>query len=100
MERLWDATQMPELHQRWDVRFGEISYLPKAGADDPQQFVYATTLVPGFRVAGTGESLGDRDRPDGTRWSALKFWADDRRSIIGQGRATGVTCRPTTASVS
>ena len=41
--------------------------------------------LPGFTVAGTGESLGDRDRPDGTRWSGLKFWADDRRSIIDAG---------------
>jgi hypothetical protein len=52
---------------------------------EPQRFTYATTLGPGFTVAGTGESLGDRDRPDGTRWSGLKFWADDWRSIIEAG---------------
>ena len=40
---------------------------------------------PASPIAGTGESLGDRDRPDGTRWSGLKFWADDRRSIIDAG---------------
>lgn len=84
MEELWDATQDPTEHQRWDVRFGEISYLPRDG-DEPQWFTYATTLVPGFTVAGAGESLGDRDRPDGTRWSGLKFWADDWRSIIEAG---------------
>jgi len=84
MEKLWDATQDPTEHQRWDVRFGEISYLPRA-ADEPQRFTYATTLVPWFTVAGTGESLGERDRPDGTRWSGLKFWADDWRSIIDAG---------------
>jgi len=84
MDRLWDATQDPSLHQRWDVRFGEIRYDPLVEGE-PQRFTYATTLGPGFTVAGTGESLGDRDRPDGTRWSGLKFWADDPRSIIRTG---------------
>ena len=36
-------------------------------------------------VAGTGESLGDRDRADGTSWSGLRFWATDRRSLIDAG---------------
>jgi len=84
MENLWEATQVPAAHQRWDVRFGEISYLLREG-EEPQRFTYSTTLVPGFTVAGTGESLGERGRPDGTRWSGLKFWADDWRSIIEAG---------------
>jgi hypothetical protein len=84
IEQLWDATQDPEQHQRWDVRFGSITYLPKVDGE-PQRFTYATTVAPGVTVAGTGESLGDRDRPDGTRWSGLKFWASDRRSIIDAG---------------
>lgn len=84
MDRVWDATQEPAHHQRWDVRFGSITYLP-AGDGEPQRFTYATTLVPGVTVAGTGETLGDRDRPDGTRWSGLRFWAADRRSIIDAG---------------
>jgi hypothetical protein len=84
MERLWDATQRPDQHQRWDVRFGAITYLPRADGE-PQRFTYATTVAPGVTIAGTGESLGDRDRPDGTRWSGLRFWAEDRRSIIDAG---------------
>jgi len=84
MERLWDATQRPDQHQRWDVRFGTISYLPRHDGE-PQRFTYGTTVAPGVTVAGTGESFGDRDRPDGTRWSGLKFWAADRRSIIETG---------------
>lgn len=84
MERLWDATQEPEQHQRWDARFGSIDYLP-ATDGEPQQFTYATAVMPGVTIAGTGESLGERDRPDGTRWSGLKFWAKDRRSIIDAG---------------
>lgn len=84
MEDLWAATQDPERHQRWDVRFGAISYDPPE-VGKPQRFTYATTVAPGVTVAGTGESLGERDRPDGSRWSGLRFWAADPRSIIEAG---------------
>jgi hypothetical protein len=84
MEDLWAATQDPERHQRWDVRFGAISYDPPVDGE-PQRFTYATTVAPGVTVAGTGESLGERDRPDGSRWSGLRFWAADPRSIIEAG---------------
>ena len=84
MDALWAATQQPERHQRWDVRFGTIEYLERADGE-PQRFTYATTVAPGVTIAGTGESLGDKDRPDGSRWSGLKFWAADRRSLIEAG---------------
>ena len=84
MDAVWEATQQPDQHRRWDVRFGDITYLPRRDGD-PQRFCYATTVAPGVTIAGTGESLGDRDRGDGTRWSGLKFWAADRRSIIDAG---------------
>lgn len=64
LDRVWDATQQPEQHQRWDVRFGHISYLRRVDGE-PQRFTYATTVAPGVTIAGTGESLGDRDRADG-----------------------------------
>jgi hypothetical protein len=84
MEAIWAATQEPDRHQRWDLRFGRIEYLPRVG-DEAQRFTYATSVAPGVLVAGTGESLGDRDRADGSRWSGLRFWADDKRSIIEAG---------------
>ncbi|HET9547757.1 MAG TPA: DoxX-like family protein [Desertimonas sp.] len=84
IEALWKATQEPTLHERWDVRFGQIEHLTRDDGE-AQRFRYATTVAPGVTIAGTGESLGDRDRPDGTRWSGLKFWASDRRSIIDAG---------------
>jgi hypothetical protein len=37
LDRLWDATQQPDQHQRWDVRFGSISYLPPINGE-PQRF--------------------------------------------------------------
>lgn len=84
MEALWAATQEPDRHQRWDLRFGHIAYEPLVEGE-PQRFTYATTVAPGVTVAGTGESLGERSRADGTRWSGLRFWAPDRRSIIEAG---------------
>lgn len=84
IDRVWDATQQPDRHRRWDVRFGRITYLPRTDGE-PQRFTYATTVAPGVTIAGTGASLGDRDRADGTRWSGLEFRATDRRSIIDSG---------------
>ena len=51
---LWTATQQPEHHQRWDVRFGRITYLDHVDGE-AQQFTYATTVAPGVTIAGTGE---------------------------------------------
>ena len=84
LDRLWDATQQPDQHQRWDLRFGRISSMPRVDGK-PQRFTYATTVAPGMTIAGTGESLGGRDSAEGTRWSGLRFWAADRRSIIDSG---------------
>ena len=46
MDAVWDATQDPARHQRWDVRFGAIEYLSRVDGE-PQQFRYATTVAPG-----------------------------------------------------
>jgi hypothetical protein len=37
MEELWEKTQNPQLHQRWDLRFTQIEYLPRKD-DEPQRF--------------------------------------------------------------
>lgn len=84
MSDLWEKTQNPALHQRWDLRFGEIAYLPKEHSDLPQQFTYAITVA-GIRVDGRGETAGERNREDGSRTSALKFWSDHRLSPIKKG---------------
>src|SRR3989442_3511867 len=84
MEALWNATQRPEAHERWDLRFTEIRYLARASEKDPQRFLYATRIGFGLRIAGEGESIGARDR-DGDRTSALRFWSDDAKSLIREG---------------
>jgi uncharacterized membrane protein YphA (DoxX/SURF4 family) len=85
MQDLWDQTQRPELHERWDLRFSEISYLPRPDATQPQRFRYATRIGGGLTIEGEGESVGAKDLPDGQRISALSFSSSDRRSLILRG---------------
>ncbi|UOQ97187.1 DoxX-like family protein [Hymenobacter sp. 5317J-9] len=84
MEQLWAHTQQPELHQQWDLRFTEIEYLPRPSEAEPQQFLYATRIGFGLGVAGCGESLGTNEK-NGERTSVLKFWSDEKVSLIREG---------------
>ncbi len=81
---VWDRTQEPRIHQRWDVRFTEINYLERDG-DEPQRFTYATKVGPRLWVEGQGETLGERRRSDGSAYSGLKFWSDHPLSLIREG---------------
>lgn len=89
LEELWQATQDPAQHQRWDLRFTEISYGRPPAPGEPQCFVYALRLGPRWlpiaRVAGAGTTLGERRRADGTRTSALRFASPDPRSPLLEG---------------
>jgi len=84
LDDLWTRTQDPSLHQRWDLRFTEITYLPRA-KDEPQRFRYATRVPPFFTIAGTGVSAGEKERPDGTRTSALRFRSPSPLSLLAEG---------------
>lgn len=85
MARLWDRSQEPDQHQRWDLRFTSITYLPRATEDEPQRFRYATRLLPFLSVDGTGISAGERRRADGTRVSALRFSSHHPLSLLAGG---------------
>ncbi|MFI9504491.1 hypothetical protein [Nocardia sp. NPDC052566] len=84
MDLLWERTQHPAEHRRWDLRFTDIDYLPEIPGK-PTHFRYATRAIPFRPIAGTGISAGDRDRPDGSRTSALRFSSTDPLSIIEDG---------------
>jgi hypothetical protein len=84
MDELWEKTQEPKIHQRWDLRFSEIAYLPR-GPGEPQKFLYATRIGAGMRIEGAGESTGERNDSTGQRTSALKFWSEDSKSLIKSG---------------
>ncbi|WP_314174800.1 hypothetical protein [Streptomyces winkii] len=81
---VWERSQQPDQHQRWDLRFGEIDYLPCAPGE-PQRFRYATRLLPLLTIGGTGVSAGERHRPDGSRVSALRFSSSHPLSLIAAG---------------
>jgi uncharacterized membrane protein YphA (DoxX/SURF4 family) len=84
MDDLWEKTQDPKLHQRWDLRFSEIDYLPRQPGQ-AQKFLYKTRIGGGLRIEGAGESTGKRDDASGQRTSALKFCSDDPKSLIKLG---------------
>src|SRR5258705_13725733 len=92
MDALWAHTQTAELHEKWDVRFSRIDYLPKAQETASQQFRYTTRIGFGLEVSGEGETVGQRNLTDGSRSSALRFGSSALLSIIreegnGGGRA-------------
>lgn len=84
LDDLWARTQEPGSHQRWDLRFTEIDYLP-CQEGEPQHFRYATRVLPFLTVAGTGISAGEKRRPDGTRTSALRFASPHPLSLLEEG---------------
>jgi hypothetical protein len=85
IDDLWERTQNPQLHSRWDLRFSAIDYLPRPNASQPQRFEYVTHIGFGLSVRGTGETVGERETRNGRRTSALKFWSDDPKSLIAVG---------------
>ena len=81
---VWLHTQSPDLHERWDLRFTRIEYLPPTSDDDPQRFLYSTRLGFGLAINGRGESVAEKESRDGAT-SSLKFWSDDPKSLIREG---------------
>lgn len=85
IDEIWRRTQVPDLHELWDLRFTGIEYLPKSSEDEPQLFRYSTRIGFGLDIHGDGESTGTREDSTGRRTSALKFWSDDPKSLIREG---------------
>ncbi len=83
LDRVWELTQNPAQHVRWDGRFTRIT--PESRPEgEPRDFTYELKL-PGVLLSGTGRSVGERVRVDGTRTSALRFQAGSRLSPIRAG---------------
>ncbi|MGW4384225.1 hypothetical protein [Kitasatospora sp. NPDC004531] len=93
--KLWELTQQPWHHQRWDARFSRIDYLalpsrrPATGsaAEPPAPIGFRYRLGLGRRPAltGTGTTTAERWRADGQRVSALRFAADSGWSPLQEG---------------
>jgi hypothetical protein len=85
LDELWEKTQNPQWHERWDARFTSIKYLPRDDESEPQQFSYATRIGFGLAVNGEGETIVSRDDNSGRRTSSLRFWSNDSKSLIREG---------------
>jgi len=85
VDEIWALTQEPQLHQRWDLRFDRIEYVPRETTSEPQRFLYETRIGFGLSIKGTGESVGLRELESGESTSSLKFASDDPKSLIRQG---------------
>ncbi|MGW6929828.1 hypothetical protein ACWGE0_07135 [Lentzea sp. NPDC054927] len=85
LDDLWRQTQEPHLHQRWDLRFTRIEHLPKAEPAAEQRFRYSVRVLPGLTVDGTGVSVGERTKRDGSRTSTLRFSSAHPLSLIRSG---------------
>ncbi|WP_432545968.1 hypothetical protein [Kineococcus sp. SYSU DK004] len=96
-DTLWQLTQDPAQHSRWDLRFSAIhpAIHPEVhpdgapGADGRQRFTYVLSLphprLPLVTVTGTGVSVGERRGADGRGTSALRFSPHGRLSPLGEG---------------
>ena len=82
---VWRLTQEPACHQRWDLRFTRIEYLPRTSEHHPQRFLYETRIGFGLAVRGTGESIATRVSSKEVATSSLKFASNDRLSLISEG---------------
>jgi len=85
IENIWEKTQNSALHEKWDMRFSSITYMPKE-AGEPQRFTYTRALIPGLKISGWGVSVGNHEKVDGTRSSSLHFGTPQVISPIKEGR--------------
>ncbi|MEK4521071.1 DoxX-like family protein [Psychrobacillus sp. FSL W7-1457] len=85
MEKVWETSQNPELHEQWDLRFSSITYLPKK-EDEPQLFEYKTNIGFGFSISGWGKSVGTFHAKDNSRTSSLHFGTAQKISPIKEGK--------------
>ncbi|MFD0710841.1 SRPBCC family protein [Paenibacillus sp. GCM10027626] len=84
MDKLWQHTQQPELHEQWDMRFSEIRYLPQE-EDGLQRFTYRTRIGFGLQIAGTGVTRASYNEQSGAKVSTLAFGSQQRLSLINSG---------------
>lgn len=85
LERVWEASQNPALHEQWDLRFSSITYLPKE-ENEAQLFEYKTNIGFGIAIAGWGKSVGTFHAKDDSRTSSLHFGTDHPLSPIKEGK--------------
>ncbi|MCM3785730.1 DoxX-like family protein [Neobacillus mesonae] len=84
MESIWEATQNPDKHAEWDLRFSKIDYIPKQSEEEKQRFRYVTNIGFGLRIEGEGVTTPGKHQVH-ERMSALQFSSDQAISLILSG---------------
>jgi hypothetical protein len=82
VELVWDRTQVPALHVRWDIRFTQIRYLEQQDERGFNMMDYRTRIGFGIEVCGYGHYL--QSTP--LELSTFEFDSDDWKSLITRGR--------------
>ncbi|MGU3472762.1 DoxX-like family protein [Paenibacillus sp. D51F] len=85
IEELWRLTQQPKLHERWDLRFTSIDFLPQAEGREGRLFSYRTRIGFGAAVEGFGETKTRPDTAAGRRMSTLRFSSSQKWSLLRSG---------------
>ena len=82
VELVWERTQVPDLHVRWDIRFTQIRYLKEKDERGFNLMDYRTRIGFGIEVCGYGHYL--QSTP--LELSTFEFDSDDWKSLITNGR--------------
>lgn len=85
LARVWEAAMAPSAHQQWDMRFDQIEDLADTVHRGRRQFRYRTRLGCGMAIDGFGETKDTQATATGRQTSVLRFWSDDRKSLIREG---------------
>ena len=64
MDELWEKTQDPRLHQRWDLRFTNIDHVERDETSGTQRFTYSRDFGP-MTIEGVGETVVRNVGPTG-----------------------------------
>ncbi|MGE6629773.1 hypothetical protein [Bacillus sp. NPDC077027] len=83
LEKVWEYTQNPSLHEQWDLRFSTIT-LEASSNDEPQSFLYEKNIGFGMSVTGTG-AYRTKVTAENERASSLKFGSSHPLSFIKKG---------------
>jgi hypothetical protein len=84
IDSLWKLTQDPAQHERWDARFGRITYEPTEEGS-AQQLRYSVTVFPGITIAGIGECTAMRTSGRGVSVSGIRFASESKLSLLRSG---------------
>lgn len=86
IQKIWEYSQDPKLHEQWDLRFSSITYDDKMPGEEVQRFTYTTKVMPGIGVSGWGQSKGTHEKASGEKTSALHFGTEQMLSPIAEGK--------------